>query len=63
MAAKKKTAKKEINLSSLVGEKLKDVGNDDGFAVLHFSNNLQLKVKGDIVILVKANRVIDEKEK
>lgn len=54
---KKKQLTKEITLSSLVGEKLKDIGNEDGWTILYFSNNLHLKVKGNVFTVVEANKV------
>lgn len=56
--AKRKTVPKEISLSSLLGEKLKDIGSDEeGWTLFYFSNNLRLKLKGNVFMVLEVKEV------
>jgi len=56
MARKKKVEEvpREPRLRTLLNQKLIDVSStDDGWSILHFSNNFKLKVKGNVFLVVE----------
>lgn len=58
MAKRKKKDEddKELRVRSLIGKKLEDASNtSDGWTVLHFSNKMRLKIKGNVFLVVEGD--------